>query len=139
MFEQELHKKFREKGYLSKKEIGELFAKHMSNYLGDVFKKDEEMEAGWIYWPHIREYFYNYSYASGLLISKAMQGMVKKDKTSIKKVKEFLSSGTSKSPKDIFAEMEIDIAKKDFWDKGLNEIENLLNETEKLAKKLGKI
>ncbi len=34
-FEQELHQEFRQKGYLSKEEIGKLFQKHMSSYMGD--------------------------------------------------------------------------------------------------------
>lgn len=138
-FEQELHKEFREKGYLSKDDVGKIFARHMKDYLGEAFEENDEMRNGWIYWPHIRDYFYVYSYASGLLISKAMQSMVKKDKSSTEKVKEFLSAGTSDSPKNIFMKMGIDITKKEFWDRGLEEVRNLLNETEKLAKKLGKI
>ena len=35
--------------------------------------------------------------------------------------------------------MDIDISNKNFWDKGLDEIEVLLKETEELARKLGKI
>lgn len=138
-FEQELHKEFRKKGYLSKEEIGKMFQKYMSSYMGDFVEQSEGSENWWIYWWHIRNYFYNYSYASGLLISKTLQSLVKSDKSNIEKVKEFLSAGLSKSPKEIFSEMDIDITKKEFWEKGLKEIENLLNETEELARKLGKI
>ncbi|MFA5071716.1 MAG: M3 family oligoendopeptidase [Candidatus Pacearchaeota archaeon] len=138
-FEQELHKEFREKGYLSKEEIGKIFMKNMSAYMGEAVEQSDGAENWWIYWHHIRTFFYVYSYASGLLISKSLQSMVRKNKKEIQKVKEFLSSGASDSPKNIFMKMNIDITKKDFWDKGLNEVEELLNETEKLAKKLGKI
>ena len=68
-----------------------------------------------------------------------MQKMVREDKSSIDKIKEFLSAGTSEAPKDIFMKMGIDITKKEFWENGLDEIEGLLNETEELARKLGKI
>jgi len=139
MFEQELHKEFREKGYLSKEEIGKLFQKHMSAYMGDAVEQSPGSENWWVYWSHIRDFFYNYSYASGLLISKFLQGEVKKNPKFIAKVKEFLSAGMSDSPKSIFMKMGIDISKKEFWDSGLKEIEDLSNETEKLAKKLGKI
>lgn len=138
-FEQELHAQFREKGYLSKEEIGELFKKHMKAYMGDYVEQSEGSENWWIHWSHIRTYFYNYSYASGLLISKAFQNRVKTDPKFIEKVKLFLSAGTSKSPKDIFLEMDIDITKKEFWEEGLREVEGLLEEVETLAKKLGKI
>jgi len=138
-FEQELHKEFRKEGYLSKKHIGKLFTKNMKSYLGEIFKDGKDMKNGWIYWPHIRSYFYNYSYASGLLISKALQKMVKYNAENIEKVKEFFYSGTSDSPKNIFNKIDIDISNKEFWKRGLEEIEDLLNETEELAKKLGKI
>ena len=84
-------------------------------------------------------YFYVYSYASGLLISKSLQNSVKKNPAFIAKVKEFLASGSSESPKNIFKKLGIDITDRNFWNKGLDELENLLKETEKLAKKLKKI
>ena len=80
-----------------------------------------------------------YSYASGLLISKSLQNSAKEDPRFIGKVKEFLSAGLSDSPKNIFLRLGIDITDKQFWDRGLEEVENLLNETIHLAEKLGKI
>ena len=80
------------------------------------------MRNGWIYIGHFRKFFYVYSYASGLLISKALQSMVKEDIENIKFVKEFLSSGSSKSPYEIFNGMGIDITRKEIWKKGLNTI-----------------
>ncbi|OGD67658.1 hypothetical protein A2442_03740 [Candidatus Campbellbacteria bacterium RIFOXYC2_FULL_35_25] len=138
-FEQELHKDFREKGYLSKEDIGKIFQKNMSAYMGDFVEQSEGSENWWIYWGHIRSFFYVYSYASGLLISKSMQNSVKEDPKFIEEVKEFLSAGLSDSPKNIFKKLGIDITDKNFWKKGLDEVDALLNETETLAKKLGKI
>ncbi|MBT3417015.1 M3 family oligoendopeptidase, partial [Candidatus Woesearchaeota archaeon] len=138
-FEQELHDAYKNSGHLSKDEIGKLFQKNMAAYMGDFVEQSEGSENWWVYWSHIRRFFYVYSYASGLLISKAMQSMVKKDPKNIEKVKEFLSAGSSESPKDIFLKFGIDISKKSFWEQGLAEIRDLLSETEDLAKKLGKI
>ena len=138
-FEKELHNEFRKKSYLSKEEIGKIFQKNMDSYMGEFVEQSPGSENWWIHWWHIRECFYVYSYASGLLISKAMQKEVKKDADFIKKVKEFLSAGLSDSPRDIFLKLGIDITKKEFWNKGLDEIDALLKETEELAKKLGKI
>jgi oligoendopeptidase F len=138
-FEQELHKDFRGKGYLSKEEIGGLFRKHMAAYMGNAVLQSEGSENWWVYWNHIRYFFYVYSYASGLLISKSLQNSVKHNPAFIHKVKEFLSAGLSDSPKNIFSRLGIDISDKRFWDKGLDEVENLLNGTEQLAKRLGKI
>lgn len=138
-FEQELHNEYRKKGHLPKKEIGEIFRKNMEAYMGPFVDQKDGGEDFWIKWPHIREYFYVYSYASGLLISKSLQNSVRKDPSFVKKVKEFLCAGTSDSPKNIFLKLGIDITKKEFWEKGLNEIDSLLKETEQLAKKLKKI
>ena len=138
-FEQELHETFRKEGYLSKEKIGKLFQKHMSSYMGDYVEQSPGSENWWIYWSHIRRYFYNYSYASGLLISKSLQKMVKENPKNIDKIKKFLSSGTSKSPKDIFDECGLDITKKEFWENGLNDLKRLLKETSDLARNIGEI
>ncbi len=138
-FEQELHAAFRRKGYLSKEEIGALFRKHMSAYMGDSVEQSPGSENWWVYWSHIRYFFYVYSYASGLLISKSLQNSVKHDPGFISKVKEFLSAGLSDSPKNIFLRLGIDITDETFWESALDEIEELLGETTALARRLGKI
>lgn len=138
-FEEELHRAFRDKGYLSKSDIGGIFRKHMEAYMGEAVEQSPGSENWWIYWEHIRNFFYVYSYAMGLLVGKAMQNGVRKDKSFIAKVKEFLSAGTSDSPKNIFSKMGIDITSKDFWESGLAETERLLEDTEALARQLRKI
>ena len=107
--------------------------------MGDSIIQSKGSENYWIHWMHIRMFFYVYSYSSGLLISKAMQKMVKQDPKNIEKVKEFLGAGTSDSPKNIFKKLGIDITKKEFWEQGIQEVKDLLQETQTLAKKLGKI
>ncbi len=138
-FEQELHEKFRKKGYLSSEDIGGIFQNHMASYMGDHVEKSRGSENWWIYWGHIRSFFYVYSYASGLLISKSLQSDVKKDQKFIGNVKVFLSAGLSDSPKNIFGNLGIDIGDAGFWGKGLDEVDVLLGETIALAKKLKKI
>jgi oligoendopeptidase F len=138
-FEQALHHNFRERGYLSGKSIGRLFQEHMSGYMGDAVEQSRGSENWWIYWGHIRSFFYVYSYASGLLISKSLQRSVKRSPSFIMKVKDFLSAGLSDSPKIIFLNLGIDISDRNFWKNGLDEIERLLKETRQLAHKIGKL
>ncbi|MEW5743892.1 MAG: M3 family oligoendopeptidase [Nitrospirota bacterium] len=138
-FEGELHREFRKKGYLAKEEIGALFRKHMAAYMGPHVEQSPGSENWWVYWNHIRYFFYVYSYAGGLLISKALQHAVKEDPAFIGKVKEFLSSGLSDSPRNIFGRLGIDIADRQFWTNGLDEIGTLLDETAELALRIGKI
>ncbi|OGW19231.1 MAG: hypothetical protein A2072_02020 [Nitrospirae bacterium GWC1_57_7] len=137
-FEQELHAAFRNKGYLSKEEIGALFRTHMAFYMGDAVAQSKGSENWWVYWSHIRSFFYVYSYASGLLISKSLQHSVRQDAGFITKVKGFLAAGVSDSPKNIFSQLGVDISDKRFWGRGLDEVEALLDETTSLAKKLRK-
>ena len=138
-FEQELHSEFRAKGYLSVEDIGSVFSRNMAAYMGDSVEQSRGSENWWIYWGHIRSFFYVYSYASGLLISKSLQSYVKKDPRFISNVKVFLSAGLSDSPRNIFGRLGIDIADAGFWASGLDEVEELLIETTALARKLKKI
>ncbi len=138
-FESDLHSAYKEKGYLSKQEFGEIFTKNMSNYMGDFVGQDEGSQNWWVYWSHIRSYFYVYSYASGLLISKFMQAQFEKDNGYILQVKQFMSAGSSKSPVDLFADLGVDIHNKQFWSESVQSTQKLLEETIALAKKLGKI
>jgi len=130
-FELQLHKQFKEKGFLSTKDISCLFTTEMNRYLGDYVDKDKHMKLGWIYWNHIRMFFYTYSYASGLLISKYLQNKVRKNPLDIKYVKTLFKEGDSKSPKDIFLDMGIDISKKEFWIEGIQSINQKLDLLEK--------
>lgn len=138
-FEQALHRDFRTKGYLSKEEIGDLFRENMSDYMGDAVEQSEGSQNWWVYWSHIRSFFYVYSYASGLLISKSLQSAVRANPETIKSVKAYFEAGESDSVKNIFLGLGIDITQQSFWVRGLEEIEDHLNQAEALAKKLGKI
>jgi len=134
--EMELHTEFKKVGYLSKEVIGQIFLKHMKDYMGDYVEQNTGSENWWVYWSHLRYFFYVYSYASGLLISKSLQNSVKKDPKFINNVVKFFEAGESKSPRDIFLDLGIDIAQKEFWQKGMQEVRSLLEETKELAIKL---
>lgn len=121
-FEVRLHNEFRDKGFLSKNDISNIFTNEMHRYMGDSVSIDKHMELGWVNWSHIRMFFYVYSYASGLLISKALQEYVREDPKFIENVKIFFKAGGSKSPRDIFLDMGIDISKREFWEKGIENI-----------------
>lgn len=138
-FEYELHTEFRKQGYLSQKHIGDMFNKHMKAYLGPRFNFDEVSGQGWIHWSHFRRPFYVYSYAMGLLCAQAMQSQFRENVEFISAIKEFYSTGSSLSPQEIFSNMGMDITNRTFWQEGIDEYKQLLNETKKLAKKLGKI
>ncbi len=138
-FEWELHQTIRQKGHLSWQEIGSIFQKHMAAYMGDYVEQGEGSNLFWVYWSHLRNHFYVYSYASGLLISKSLQALVKSSPAEISKVKTFLSTGTNAAPAEIFKSIGLDISSSSFWQTGLAEVRSLLAKTRSLAVKLKKI
>lgn len=125
-FERELHDVYRANGYVSSAQIGELFQKHMSAYMGTAVEQSPGSQRWWIYWSHIRSYFYNYSYAFGLLVSKIMQQRVRADRSYTKQVKRFLSVGTSQSPRSILGDIGIDVANPATWNEGITQVRNML-------------
>ncbi len=126
-FEKELHAEFRARNYLGKDEIGEIFKRNMKAYLGNAVDLDG-YENWWVYWSHIRRFFYVYSYASGLLISKILQNKVRTNKQNINLIKIFLASGSDKSPRQIFEELGIDLKDSTTWEAGLAEIKKSIEE-----------
>ncbi len=133
-FERTLHDAYRTKGHLSSDDIGTLFQKHMAAYMGPSVEQSEGSQNWWIYWGHIRYYFYNYSYAFGLLISKSLQARVAQDPSSIKDIKKCFEAGSSASPRQIFADIGIDIAHPDFWNLGLKQVQTTLKAIDSLSK-----
>jgi oligoendopeptidase F len=132
-FEQALHGEYAARHYVEQKEIGRLFQAHMGAYMGPSVEQSPGSENWWVYWSHFRNHFYVYSYASGLLISKSLQQMVRDEPESIMAVKRFLAAGTSAAPSTIFADIGIDIADASFWERGISAVEQNLEEAEQLA------
>lgn len=130
-FELDLHNQIREKGSLPKEEIAKLMNKHMSSYLGPLFKMKDD---GYFFvlWSHLRRFFYVYSYAFGEIVSNALYSIYKKDPSFEKSVRQFLSAGGSASPEEIFANIGIDVRKPEFFKEGLKKLEKDIEKLEGL-------
>lgn len=131
-FEEELHQTIREKGAMSHQEIAKTMQKHLQSYLGDKVTVTEDDGYAFVQWPHIRFFFYVFTYAFGLLVSKALLKKVRENPDFIVSVKQFLSAGGCATPEDIFASIGIDIRDPQFFADGLVEIERDIIEFEKL-------
>lgn len=132
-FEKKLHKAVREKGFISKEEMADMFADCRRSYVGDAIDVTHEDGYAYVYISHFRSFFYVYAYAYGQLIADALYAEYKKDKTFIEKVKVFLKAGGSMSPEDIFKSIGIDTSKPDFFKKGLKALEKDLEIVEKMV------
>jgi oligoendopeptidase F len=77
--------------------------------------------------------FYNYPYVYAQLFVFALYKLYKEQgKAFVPKLKKILAAGSSKSPRDLAAELGFDITKEAFWEKGMEqakEFVNILEET----------
>ncbi len=132
-FELELHHKIRSDGQVAKEEIASLMSKHLKSYLGPKVTLTPDDGYFYVYWSHIRQFFYVYTYAYGQLVSKALYEKWRADPTYMLKIKQFLSAGGSMSPEDIFKSIDVDTSKTAFFEAGLKGIERDIVRLEKLS------
>lgn len=134
-YEKDIHETVRAKGYISKERLAELHNEHMSAYLGPTFKLVPTDGYCFVHWSHIRRFFYVYSYAFGMLVTKALLRKYRKDPSFWTSIEKFLSAGGKDSPENILAEIGLDIRNKEFWREGIREIEDDIKRLEKLVAK----
>lgn len=137
-FEVEIHNTIRAKGNMTKEELAACMNTHMKKYLGPMFTLDDRDGHFFVGWPHIRNFFYVYSYAFGQLASKALYKKYSEDPSYMEKIKTFLSLGGSMSPEDIFSSIGVDVRKSDFFKKGIESMRDDIVLLEKLVSKKGK-
>jgi oligoendopeptidase F len=133
-FELELHNTIRTKGYVDNNEILNIHNRNMSAYMGPSVKFENSDGLSYVSWPHLRYFFYVYTYAYGLLVSMTLLQKYKQDKSFWKSIEQFLSAGSSDSPENILRKIGIDLKDKSVFEGGLKIIENDVNELEKLLK-----
>ena len=134
-FEKDIHETIRKEGFVAAEKLAEMHNKNMSAYLGPIFDMKIDDGYGFVKWSHIRRFFYVYSYAYGMLVSKALLRRYREDKSFWKNIEHFLSAGGKDSPENILKEIGIDVSKPDFWKEGLKEIEDDVAKLEKLTRK----
>lgn len=135
-FEKDLHSTIRKEGAISKELIRKMMNEHMESYLGGAVDMQDKDGNFFVSIPHIRFFFYVYTYAYGELVSTALYGKYKEDKKFDDKVYEFLSSGGSLSPDDIFENAGLTLST-EFFKEGLKEVNKEVNRLKRLAKKVG--
>ena len=134
-FEKDLHQAVRTQGTVASSDIKKMLAARFSSYMGNAV--DVRLDDGLQYvgWSHIRSFFYVFSYAYGLLVSKSLFERWKADPSYIVQIETFLSAGGSMSPKDIFKKIGIDTSDPAFFEAGLKAIDADIKKLERLAKK----
>ena len=137
-FEQNLYEAIEKGKYLGYKTICKLWTAARNRIYGNSVKWFKEMDAEWTMKPHyyIPNFrFYNYPYVYGQMFVYALYNMYRKeDKRFVPKFKKILSAGSSMSPIEIGRVVGVDVAKADFWNLGLEQLEHFVQELEKTVK-----
>ena len=135
VFRQNVLTRFEELAFSARKEkrltpeaLGNLWLGANSKYYGDAIDMPDGYKWGWSYIPHfIHSRFYCYSYVFGQLLVLALYRMYKdEDKRFVPKYLALLEAGGSDTPENLLKSLGVDIQNREFWQKGFDEIRNLL-------------
>jgi len=126
-FERKVHK-FDE---LKPEEFNKIWMEENQKMFGNSVILTKNYEIWWSYIPHfIHSPFYCYSYSYAQLLVLTLYRLYKENFEGFEdKYIKFLSQGGSIPPKKQFKELfNLDIEDENFWQKGLNEVKDMLNE-----------
>ena len=103
---------------------------------GDAIEWFDEMKWEYTMKPHYylpNFRYYNFPYVGAQLLVWGLYQIYKKEgKAFVPKLKAILSAGGSKSPKELVALVGFDLSKPDFWQLGMKQYENFVNQLEEL-------
>lgn len=135
LFEKDIHKKRRTEGELTTEELSNLYQEHLRVMFGKGLELTGKHKYMWM--PILHFYYFNFyvfTYSFGELLTTALYARYKEQgKKFVDDYLSALAAGGSKSPKEIVAMMGLDFSEKGFWDKGLELIEDYVEEFEKIV------
>ncbi len=124
-FETSLYEAIERGEFLDGEKISDYWVEARTKIYGDAVEWLPELRYWWtmklhFYLPGYR--YYNYPYVYAQLFVYAMYRLYKEQgKDFVPKLKALLSAGSSKSPRDLAAEIGFDITKPKFWQKGIDQ------------------
>jgi oligoendopeptidase F len=133
-FEQSLYDAVKEGVFLDGETISRLWTASRDRIYGDLVEWLPEMRWEWTmkahyYIPNYR--FYNYPYVFAQLFVFALYRLYKEQgEVFIPKMRKILSTGSSKSPKDLAIQLGFDLSSEDFWMKGIKQADDFLKQLE---------
>jgi oligoendopeptidase F len=119
---------------LTPEALGQLWLEANGQYYGDAVAMPDSYRWGWSYIPHfIHSRFYCYSYVFGQLLVLALYRMYKDEgKSFVPKYIALLEAGGSDTPDALLKPLGIDIHQAEFWQKGFEEVRELVKSLERL-------
>jgi oligoendopeptidase F len=134
-FEDLVHTARREQGELSVERFGELWVESQREMLGDSVQITDGYRSWWSYIPHfIGSPGYVYAYAYGQLLALSVyERYEQRGAEFVPQYLQLLSAGGSRSPEELGAIVDVDLADPGFWDAGLDLVERQLQQAEAAA------
>jgi oligoendopeptidase F len=134
-FEDLVHTARREEGELSVQRFGELWSSSQEELLGDSVQITDGYRSWWSYVPHfIGSPGYVYAYAYGQLLALSVyERYEQRGAEFVPRYLELLAAGGSRSPEELGAIVDVDLADPGFWDSGLDLVERQLQQAEAAA------
>ncbi len=135
-FEDACHTARRSEGELSVDQLSELFQDKLQAMFGEALTLTDEHRIWWSYVGHfLHTPGYVYAYAFGNLLALAVyHRYLERGQAFVQDYTEFLAAGGSTRPDELVRKIGMDITDPAFWDAGLNILDGMVSEVERLAK-----
>lgn len=132
-FERKVHEA-RRKNELLPEQIGQFWLETQQKSLGPAFEFTPDYNTYWTYIPHfIHTPFYVYAYAFGDCLVNALYNVYQEGFPDFQDLYiEMLKAGGTKSHKELLAPFGLDASDPAFWQKGLNVINDFIDELEQI-------
>jgi oligoendopeptidase F len=130
-FERKVHEQ-RAAGELTSEQIGQFWMQVQAESLGPAVDLKEGYETFWAYVPHfVHSPFYVYAYAFGDCLVNSLYGLYREAHPDfVAKYFRMLEAGGSKHHSELLKPFGLDASDPEFWRKGLNVIEGMVDELE---------
>ena len=140
-FEDACHTARRTEGELSVARFGELWADSQTALLGDSVEVTDGYRTWWSYVPHFMgSPGYVYAYAYGQLLALSVYARYEAEGDAfVPAYLDLLRAGGSKTPQELAAIVDCDLADPDFWGNGLRIVEAQLAAAEDAARAAGRL
>src|SRR5256714_4435014 len=130
-FERKVHEE-RRSGELTPERLGQIWIEVQAESLGPAIDLEAGYETYWSYIPHfVHSPFYVYAYAFGDCLVNSLYGLYRDAHPGfVAKYFEMLKAGGSKHHSELLAPFGLDASRHEFWQKGLDVIEGMIDELE---------
>jgi oligoendopeptidase F len=134
-FEDAIHGARRSEGELAPDEMGEIFQEKLQAMFGDALTLTDEHKVWWSYVGHfVHTPGYVYAYAFGNLLALSVyHRYLERGPSFVDDYLDFLAAGGSTRPDELVKRIGMDITDPAFWDAGLNILDGMVAEVERLA------